>query len=540
MAIPRYGRTEPRLWTKPLRELTPETSRGFEVIDFARDVLRVRLFPWQEWLLIHLLELKPDGTLRFPKALVIVGRQNGKTAIAAVLAAFWLYVDAQRWPEQLPERDFIIVGGAQKLDIAMKPWRQVRRWGAPDDPRIGIAPDRIPDLQEFTYPPRTTNGETELKTHGGGAYLPRTFDGARGHSAARLILDELREQYDYEGWSSIEKSANAMYDSMLIAFSNAGTKRSQVLRDVRAIGHEGINDPEAQWFVAEWSAEQNAPLDDPEAFAQANPSAGYLPGMTIEALMKAAADAKEKNVERIEVLGQWVTATVDPYLDVSGWKGLQMPAKQVAPLIPEGARTVWALDMSHDRSTTWVAAAVLTNDGRPFVTSRVKRAGWAWVVPYFVELAEKVDHPIEIALQNKGVPAMDFIKPLLEASARLQEDGKPGFVVHGIEWGQFALATGRLSDRVRDREIILVEQPDVDLAVEGGVVAKYAENIGWSREKSRPVDVAGLIAMTLALYALEALVPPPQEPPPPPPPPAETVNRADVVPGEMNLATARF
>ena len=42
------GRTEPRLFTPPLRELTPETSYGFDVIDFSRDILMHPLDPWQE------------------------------------------------------------------------------------------------------------------------------------------------------------------------------------------------------------------------------------------------------------------------------------------------------------------------------------------------------------------------------------------------------------------------------------------------------------------------------------------------------------
>jgi len=519
-----HGFTEPRVWTKPLAELTPKTSRGFEVIEFAEEVLRVHLFPWQKWLLIHMMELDSFGLLRFRKALVIVGRQNGKTLIAAVLAAYWLYVDAGRWPTQLPEQDFIVVGAAQKLDIAMKPWRQVRRWGAPDDVKIGIARDRVPDLQEITWSPRTTNGETELRTHAGAAYLPRTFDGARGQSAARLILDELREQYDYEGWSAIEKSANAMFDSLLVAFSNAGTRRSKVLRDVREIGHEGVDDPETQWFIAEWSAKPDARLDDIEAFAQANPSAGYLPGMTLVGLMRAAAEAKEKNVERIEVLGQWVTAKVDNFIEVEDWKQLHETVEQVLASIPRGGRTVWGIDMSHNRRTTWLSAAVLTDDGRPFVTVRVKRPGWAWVLPALIELAQASGQR-EVAVQSRGVPATDFLKPLQDAVFDLK--GRPTkFIVHAIDWSAFALATGRLSDRVRDRGIRLVPQPDVDRAIPGAVVRTYAENTGWSREKSMPMDIAGICAMTIALYALEALEPPAPEPTPPPPPKATTVQRA--------------
>ena len=533
-----HGFTEPRVWTKPLTELTPKTSRGFEVIEFAEETLRVHLFPWQKWLLIHMLELDSFGLLRFRKALVIVGRQNGKTLIAAVLAAYWLYVDAGRWPNQIAEQNFVVVGAAQKLDIAMKPWKQVRRWGAPDDIKVGIAVDRVTDLQEITYPPRTTNGETELRTHMGAAYLPRTFDGARGQSAARLILDELREQYDYDGWSAIEKSANAMYDSLLVAFSNAGTKRSKVLRDVRQIGHEGVDDRETQWFIAEWSAEQDARLDDPRAFAQANPSAGYLPGMTIAGLMRAAAEAKEKNVERIEVLGQWVTAKVDNFIEAEDWKQLHQTVDEVLAKIPRGARTVWGIDMSHNRRTTWLAAAVLLEDGTPFVTIRVKRPGWAWVLPALIELAQKSGH-LEVAVQSKGVPATDFLKPLQDAEFLV--DGRmTKFIVHAIDWSAFALATGRLSDRVRDGGLVLIAQPDVDRAIPGAVVRTYAENIGWSREKSMPMDIAGICAETIALYALEALTPPPPPPAPPPPPPAEVVTREAEEIGDVNFATAAF
>lgn len=536
--VPQYGFTEPRVVTTPLCELTPSTSRGFEVIDFAHDVLNVALFPWQRSLLIRMLELDSFGLLRFRKALVIVGRQNGKTLIAAVLAAYWLYVDAGRWPGQLPEQNFIVVGAAQKLDIAMKPWKQVRRWGAPDDLKVGIAIDRVPDLQEITYPPRTTNGETELRTHNGAAYLPRTFDGARGQSSARLILDELREQYDYEGWSSIEKSANAMYDSLLVAFSNAGTKRSKVLRGVRETAHAGVDDAQTQWFVAEWSAEQKAPLDDPRAFAQANPSAGYLPGMTIAGLMRAAAEAPEKNVERIEVLGQWVTATVDNHIDSQAWKNRHVTPAEVLAKIPPGARTVWAIDMSHDRSTTWLAAAVYTEDGAPFVTIRVRRPGWAWVIPFLIELAQQSGHR-EVALQEKGVPAMDFLKPLREAE--FEVDGRvERFIVHAVDWSGFALATGRISDRVRDGELLIVEQPVVDAAIEGAVVRSYAENIGWSREKSMPVDIAGVCAMTLALYALEVLEPPDPDPDPVQPPPAASVPRTAVASAERNIRDVAF
>lgn len=486
-----HGFTEPRIFTKPLRELTRETSRGFEAIQFAEKVLNVQLFPWQKWLFIHLLELNPDGTLRFRKALVIVARQNGKTLIAAVLAAFFLYVDSVRWPEYIKPRDFVIVGAAQKLDIAMKPWTQVRQWGGPDDPRIGIAHDRVPILQAVTRMPRTANGETELVTTEGAVYRPRTFEGARGYSSARLILDELREQHDYVGWSAIEKSATAMFDSLLLAFSNAGTAKSEVLRDVRTIAHESVDKRNAQWFIAEWSADEDADLDDPRAFAQANPSAGYLPAMTIDGLMQTAAEAKNKNIERIEVLCQWVSAQIEPYIDVSEWKAGFVSPFEVS--IPHGSRTVWGVDVSFDRRWTWISAAVFLDDGRPFVQLRERHKSMFKAVDRLAELAADSGSS-EVALQSRGSASMELVQPLREK----------GLTVHEIDGGHIGLATGRFRDRVRSGELAHTEQPLIDLGIEGGIVKRIAENEAWDRYRS-VVDVAGVVSETVALYGLEAL-----------------------------------
>ena len=77
------GSTVPRVYTEPLCELTRETSLGFDIIDFARDVLEVDLLPWEEWFLVHAFEIVGDFDgewhFRFRTVVAIIGRQNGKT-----------------------------------------------------------------------------------------------------------------------------------------------------------------------------------------------------------------------------------------------------------------------------------------------------------------------------------------------------------------------------------------------------------------------------------------------------------------------------
>lgn len=480
------GTTEPRVWTKPLRELTPETSRGFEVIAFARDVLRVSLFPWQEWLLIHMLELNEDGTLRFRKALVIVGRQNGKTLVAALLCAFWLYVDAGRWPLQSRESDFVIVGSAQKLDIAMKPWRQVRRWGGPDDRKVGIAAERVPLLQSVTYPPRIANGEVELRTFGGASYLPRTFDGARGHSAARLLLDELREQYDFAGWSAIEKAANAMFDSLLVAFSNAGTAKSRVLSSVRSIAHEHVDDPDTEWFVGEWSALPGARLDDETAFAQANPSAGYLPGMTVGGLMRSAAQAPDETVERIEVLGQWITAKLRPLVPTEAW----LDCTDEGSEIMAGSDMALAVDVDADRKHSAVAVAGWRSDGLPHVEAIAHRAGIVWVTG-FVKQVVTAQGITRVAVRSRGAPSSELVEPLKALGLEV-------FEVVGPADGQ---AAGQLKDAAEGQQVRHRGQRPVNDAAAGTGAAIFG-GVEVFERRGVAVSSAPIIACAYALWAL--------------------------------------
>lgn len=86
------GHTLPRIFTPPLVvgpagpcgcgcALNEKTSYGFYVEEFARDVLRRPLDPWQRYLIIHAGELDQGkevkgGIPRFRQVLVLVSRQR--------------------------------------------------------------------------------------------------------------------------------------------------------------------------------------------------------------------------------------------------------------------------------------------------------------------------------------------------------------------------------------------------------------------------------------------------------------------------------
>ena len=538
-----FGRTEPRLWTKPLRELTPETSLGFQVIEFAAEVLGVTLYPWQRWLLIHALELLEDGTYRFKRIIVLVARQQGKTMLASVLATWWLFVESKRHPERVPPLKFKVVGVAQNLDIAKEPWQVVKTWCDPkpeteEDGELAIA-----SLQGRTAKVVDTNGALSIVARSRAHYEIRAAKNARGKPAARVLMDEMREQKDWSAWDAVSQTTKSFFNGMLIGFSNAGDAGAVVLKTQRAAGIEDIdnwdsyveaglmsaeeyaNTHDVSLGLFEWSAPDGCAKDDVDGILQANPSIGH----GVMTVQSAIADIRGMTDAgyRTEVLCQWVTSRVDSYIDVKEWAARHALPAGIS--VARGSRTVWALDTSED-DMTWLAAAVLTTDGRPFVTTRVKRTGMLWVPKFMVELAEKSGHR-EVVVQSRGCRAAEFA-PLLEEA---------GLIVHALDGGQFAHATARMRDRVRDRQLLIIEQPDIDTAVEGGVVMDYADNKAWSRRRSKPVDISGLIAESEALYGLEMLAPPPPKRRTPPPPVGAALTTADVGgSGESDLWTMPF
>lgn len=187
----RFGSETPRIFTPPLRELTPETSLGFSVIAFADDILEIVLLPWQKWLLVHMLELLPDGSLRFGIVVVLVARQNGKSTLSQVLALWFMMV--QGWP--------LVLGTAQDLDVAEEVWQ-----GAvdmlEDDP--GLAPlihavVKTNGKKALVLKPGPVSGRTRYKVKAANRRA------GRGLSGNLILLDELREHQNWLAWGAITK-----------------------------------------------------------------------------------------------------------------------------------------------------------------------------------------------------------------------------------------------------------------------------------------------------------------------------------------------
>lgn len=342
------GSTTPRLWTPPLRELTPETSWGFDFNDFCADVLGQPNDEWQTWLSIHAGELLEDGRPRYRTVLILVARQQGKTEWARKLVLFWLFV----------VQVGMVLGTSTDRQYAKASWQAVCEMAEAN----AYLSEEMP-----ADPVRKTIGEEMLRTNWGSKYKFAASNKRAGRSLTidRLLLDELREHNSFDTWNAAVNAMNAVYDAQTVAISNQGDSSAVVLDSLRlpAITYieTGVGDPRLGLF--EWSAPQGSNPTDLHALAMACPDLGRRtdPDVLLAAAMKAvAAGGEELTGFKTEVMCMRV-ALLDPAIEPDAWEaaGTDAPIK----LSDHRERVALCFDVSLDGShATLMAAALL--DGK--------------------------------------------------------------------------------------------------------------------------------------------------------------------------------
>ena len=452
----------PRLFTPPARDLTPETSRGFECIEFAEQVLGLDLMPWQKWVLTHGLELADDGSFRFRTLLVITSRQAGKSTLLQVIALWRMYVDGAG----------LVLGSAQNLMLAEETWQ-----GAVD------LAESVPDLAAEVAQVSRTNGDKYLRLKGGERYkvTAATRSGSRGLSSDLVLLDELREHRDWDAWGSSTKTTLARPAPQILGFSNAGDKQSVVLSALREKALASAADRTSTLGLFEWSAPDGCALDDRQAWAQANPALGHR--MTEQAIVSAL-ETDPEDVFRTEVLCQWVTA-VDGAFSPAVWEALADPDA------PRGSQFTFALDVAPDHSFAAIVVAWERPDGAAQVSLVEHREGVEWIVERTSELLSAWGG--RLLIEQTGTAS--FLLPALEAAQVSVEPVTRRF---------FADACSSLDAAVSARQIRHGNEPPLSAAV---AVARWSTSGETGRRVLSRKDprISPLVAAALAAHALVAI-----------------------------------
>ena len=507
----RFGSETPRIFTPPLRKLTGRTSLGFAVIEFAETVLLLTLIPWQKWLLIHMLELRPDNLLRFRTVLVLAARQNGKSTISQVLALWFMYVYGVA----------LVIGTAQDLDVAEEIWQGAVDLITEVDPESD-EPVR-PELLDLLDKVIQVNGKKALVLKTGERYKVKAANRRAGRSLSGdlILLDELREHQNWDAWAALTKTAMARAMALILALSNAGDETSVVLSYLRKMAHAALGDPDGinvvqdpvsllpdvddlddyevddddSLAIFEWSAPPGCAIRDRDGWAAANPSLGYT---ILERTIASACRTDPSWVFRTEVLCQWVVNLVEAVVAAALWAGCLDPTSQIDSV------PVFALDVSPSRSWSAIAVSGMRAvDDLPHVevtsstvgTSLVvdHTPGTEWVVPRCVQLKERwPGFKVWIASGS----AAESLVPALQAA---------DVDVDFVKAGDVAAACGLFYDKAVGAGLRHRGQPELTKALSS---ARKSVEDGesawrWGRKKSS-ADISALYAATLALWVLIA------------------------------------
>ncbi len=483
------GSTTPRLWTRPIVSgppgpcgcgcaLTPATSKGFSAVAFAEDVLEIRLLPWQRWLLIHALELRPDGRFRFRTILVMVGRQNGKTTTIEVKNLWKMFV------LQVP----LIIGTAQDLTASEETWEHAIEM-------IEGCPELAAEVKHVDK----TNGKKALRLTNGSRWLVKaaTRKGGRSFSADDINLDELREHLNWDSWSAVTKTMMARPKAQNWCCSNAGDARSVVLNSLQKKARAA--DPEGTLGLFEWSApdatrcdcgrpDEDSPhgqlcrLRDPKLWAQANPAYGFT--ITEEA-MQSALDTDPTEVFLTECLCVHVVDLGGGVIDDALWQSRKDDESCAVGRVGIG------VDASPDLRSACISLTGIRADGKRHWQVLRHDAGTAWVIDHLKQLrdVDKLDFgPIAI---DPSSPAGALIKDIRAAGFDVEETGGRALVQ---AWGSFYSA-------VQENEGRHMGQATLDQAIKDARNAPSGDVEKFSRKKSSG-DITPLVSVTLSDHAL--------------------------------------
>lgn len=426
------------------------------------------MFPWQRWLLIHMLELLVDGTYRFRTLIVLVARQNGKTTLMQVLALWRMYVDGAS----------LVIGTAQNLDVAEEAWT-----GA-----VEMA-EGVPELAAEIAAVDRTNGKKALRLDTGERYKVAAASrrGGRGLSGDLVLLDELREHQSWDAWGAVTKTTMARRSPQILGLSNAGDEMSIVLEHLRQQGYATVRGEGDQALgLFEWSAPPGCDMADREAWRQANPALGY--GHFSEAAIRAAFGTDPEAVFRTEVLCQWVPRIEPSPIHAQAWA-----SRAGADGRPDGP-VAFALSAAWPDAEMGSIAVVSRHGAEHWAQIVDHEAGTSWMPARARALALQ-HHPVAVILDDKDPASREkaAIKTALQGT---------GVELTSLSATEATQAYGMLIAAIQGDNPTLrhYDQPELNAAVESARKREVGEAHTLTRKG--PDDISPIVAVMDGLFGL--------------------------------------
>jgi hypothetical protein len=439
------GAQAPRLHSAP----AGTEDSGRDAVEFAAQA-GLHLDPWQQLVLRQALRER-DGKWSAFEVGLVVPRQNGKGSVLEALELFLLFLPDPDAPPPL------ILHSAHEFKTSAEHFRRMRD-----------LIEGTPHLNSKVRIIRTAAGSESIELHSGARlrFVTRTGGSGRGFSADTIVIDEAYNLTP-EAMAAVLPTMSARPNPQVWYTSSAGMTSSSQLRRIRERGVQGSS----RLAYFEWSAPDDADLEDRQAWAQANPALGIrIPAEFVEAELEAM-PAEQFARER---LGIWQNiAGESSAFDVAKWEALHSPAER-------GGSLSFAVATAPDRSWSAISAAWRREDGHMQVELVDYHAGAAWVWERADQLRGRWGARLLVTNAARGLLA-DAEEPSQAEQAQ---------------------AHNALADAIEAGTVRHGNQPALNVAVSGSRWRPYGDTRVLDRKGG--TDISPIDAAALALWQARA------------------------------------
>lgn len=299
--------------------------------------------PWQRWLLNGLLERRPDGRRRLRRALIGVGRKNGKSLFGSALALYHLTESTEQ------AEVYAAAGDRQQARIVFGE----AKWQVQNSPPLAgickVYRDAI-EVPSTGSVFRVLSADAKLQ---------------QGLNPSLVLFDEVHVQPNDDLWDALTLGSGARVDPLVVGITTAGydldTLCGRLYRYGQQVAAGEVDDPAFGFWW--WEADDGCAVDDPEGWAAANPNLadGLL---DVEDLEVSARQTQESAFRRYR-LNQW-TRSHESWLPAGAWERCAGAPAFDAEL------PVWVgVDMALKHDSIAVVAVQVDGDGRRLVRHRI-------------------------------------------------------------------------------------------------------------------------------------------------------------------------
>ena len=433
------------------------------------------LFAWQKLVVDGFLGLDENDEWTAANCGLNVARQNGKGVVLQALevfAAFELGVD-------------LVIHTAHEFATSQEHQLRLEAF-IQDSPGLHAM---VKDKGGYKH----ANGQESINLKNGRriAFKARTGGGGRGWSAGWLVWDEAMVIPDtvVGAQKPTTRATRAPHGRKTFYAGSAVDQEVHAYGVNFAIVRQRGIEKSARVAYFEWSAPFEHPsemddeaLHDRSHWHAANPS--IEEGLVTEETMADEVESMPSRTAAVELfgVGDWprTDGLEDTVIDIASWDALRTDDGVLQEPF------VGAFDVSPERNGS-VAVAGRNQDYKFQVEIHECRPGTGWMVNRIVEMDERGMFDAWVC---DGVgPAASLIVPLKEAGINVR-------TINATEHGQ---AFGRFVDMVADGELEHLGSDELRDAIRGAKARPIGDGASaWGR-RSSSVNVAPLVAATLAL-----------------------------------------